>query len=159
MCTIFPAQKPRRRIFMTYLRRLFELAATALVLLALLSPNAASLSRAQDANTVTVDGSKVVSQILQAAAKQYTTTHSDAKITVNVSGTDTGFEKLCAGGLDIAMANRNISDDENTACTQKGVKYTELLLGFDALVVLVNNALKITCISADNLNKLLQPST
>ncbi len=144
---------------MMYLRRLFGLAVATLVLLTMLAPNAASLSRAQDANTVTVDGSKVVSPILQAAVKQYVQSHADAKITVNVSGTDAGFEKLCAGSLDIAMANRSISDAEDAACNQKSVKYTELVLGYDALVVLVNSASKITCISATQLNKLLAAGT
>src|SRR5258706_12004915 len=103
---------PRRKTLMTYLRRGFGLALAALTLLATLAPNAALLSHAQDANAVTVDGSSIVSPVVKYAADAYQKDHKDAKITVKVSGTDAGFEKLCAGSIDMAMAARNMNDAE-----------------------------------------------
>ena len=97
---------------MKSLRRAFGLAVATIVLLTTLAPNAALVSNAQDANTVSVDGSNIVSPILKSAAEHYQTAHADTKIEVNISGTDAGFEKLCAGTLDVAMAARSITDAE-----------------------------------------------
>src|SRR3954464_14356537 len=110
---------------MKSLRRAFGLIVAILVLLSTLTPNAAIVSTAQDANTVSVDGSNIVSPILKAAAEHYTAAHADTKIDVNISGTDAGFEKLCAGTLDVAMAARSITDAETAACQSKNVKFIE----------------------------------
>ncbi len=147
---------------MKHLRRLIGLAVVAIVLLTALAPNAASPSRAQNANTVTVDGSNIVSPILKTASQRYQETNKDTKIEINVSGTGGGFEKLCGGTLDINMAVRPITDAEAAACKDKNVNFIELLVGYDALVVVVNNASKLTCLTVDqttnSLNKLLSPS-
>ncbi|MEP7288849.1 MAG: substrate-binding domain-containing protein [Chloroflexota bacterium] len=143
---------------MKYLRRAFGVSVAILVLLTTFSPNAALRSNAQDANTVTVDGSNIVSPILKAASQSYSTKNVGAKIEVNVSGTTGGFEKLCAGTLDLNMAVRSITDEEAAACQQKNVKFIETVLGYDALVVVVNASSKVTCLTTDQLNKLLSPS-
>jgi phosphate transport system substrate-binding protein len=142
---------------MTYLRRSFGLALAAMTLLATLAPNAAILSHAQDTSTVTIDGSSIMSPLLKYATDVYKNKHAGANITVNVSGTDVGFQKLCAGSIDMAMAARSMNDTETAACGQNKVSYIELVLGYDALLVVVNNASTLTCISSDQLSKLLSP--
>src|SRR4051794_19543844 len=127
---------------MNFLRRAIGITIAALVFFTGLAPTAATRSLAQDANTVTVDGSNIASPVLKAASQLYTTTHPDVKIDVKVSGTSGGFEKLCSGSLDINMAVRSITDAEAAACQGKNVNYVELLLGYDALVVVVNTASK-----------------
>jgi phosphate transport system substrate-binding protein len=149
---------------MKLIRRIIGLVVAALVLLATLSPNAATLSLAQTpgantSNAVSVDGSNIVSPILKAISQNYTTAHPDTKIDVAVSGTSGGFEKLCGGTLDINMAVRPVTDTEAAACKEKNVNFIELLIGYDALVVAVNNSSKATCLSSDQLNKLLSPSS
>ena len=121
-----------------------SLAVMALIvaLFTTLTPNA--VSYAQDANTVTIDGSAIVSPILKAANQSYTTLHPDAKITVGVSGTEGGFDKLCSGTLDINMAAKAITDQQAAVCQGKNINFVELLLGYDALVVIVNNSSAMT---------------
>src|SRR5689334_17112409 len=114
---------------MKHLRRLVGLAVVAIVLLTALAPNAASPSRAQNANTVTIDGSAIVSPILKTASQRYQETNKDTKIELNVSGTGGGFEKLCGGTLDVNMAVRPITDSEAAACQNKNVQFIELLIG------------------------------
>lgn len=147
---------------MKHLRRLIGLAVVAIVLLTALAPNAASPSRAQNTNTVTIDGSNIVSPILKTASQRYQETNKDTKIELNVSGTGGGFEKLCGGTLDINMAVRPITDSEAAACQNKNIQFIELLIGYDALTVVVNSASKLTCLTVDqttnSLNKLLSPS-
>src|SRR5258708_8192143 len=141
-------------------RRTIGLAVAATLLLTAFGPNGAPRLTvyAQDANTVTVDGSEIVSPVLKGAAQAYTTAHPDAKITVNVSGTAGGFDKLCSGSLDINMAVRAITDDQSAACKQKSVNFVELALGYDALVVVVNQSSKLTCLTTDQLNKAFGPA-
>ncbi|MCC7447222.1 MAG: substrate-binding domain-containing protein [Anaerolineae bacterium] len=147
---------------MKHIRRLVGLAVVAIVLLTALAPNAASPSRAQNTNAVTIDGSNIVSPILKTAIQRYQETNKDAQIELNVSGTGGGFEKLCNNALDINMAVRPITDSEAAACQNKNVQFIELLIGYDALVVVVNSASTLTCLTIDqttnSLNKLLSPS-
>jgi phosphate transport system substrate-binding protein len=144
---------------MKYLRRAFGLVVVTFVLLTTLTPNAAIVSSAQDANTITVDGSKIVSSVIKLAAEQYLKKNPETKIETNESGTDAGFEKLCAGTLDIAMAARSITDEEIAACQSKNVKFIESVLGYDALVLGVNTTSTVTCLTPDQLNKLLSPGS
>src|SRR5258708_23224976 len=126
---------------------------------AAVAPNTANLSllraHAQDANTVRVDGSNIVSPVIKAAAQTYTAKNPNVKIDVNVSGTGGGFEKLCNGNLDINMAVRSVTEAETAACQQKKVNFVEVVIGYDALVLVVNNASPLSCLTTDQLHKLL----
>jgi phosphate transport system substrate-binding protein len=148
---------------MKHLRRLVGLAVTALAMFVMLAPNAATPSYvtyayAQDANTVTIDGSNIVSPILKLAVQNYTAKTPDAKLQVNVSGTDGGFDKLCSGTLDINMASKPITDQQIAACKANNIDFVELLLGYDALVAIANNSVNVTCVNVDQLYKLLGPT-
>ncbi|MBX3083242.1 MAG: substrate-binding domain-containing protein [Anaerolineae bacterium] len=141
-----------------HLRRMVGLVAAASVLLTILTPTATAPAYAQNANTVTVDGSAIVSPILRTASTNYKTVDPNTAVEVNVSGTAGGFEKLCNGTIDISMAANPITDSDLAACQQKGVNFVELLLGYDALVVVVNTASSVACVSIDQVNKLAGPN-
>ena len=57
---------------------------------------------------VAIDGSSTVFPFAQAAAEGFQADNPDVKITVGESGTGGGFEKFCAGEIDIADASRPI---------------------------------------------------
>src|SRR5262249_33376075 len=114
-------------------------------------------AHAQNANNISVDGSNIVSPVLKAAAQTFAAKNPSVKIDVNVSGTGGGFEKLCNGSLDINMAVRSISDAEAAACQQKQVNFVEVVIGYDALVLIVNNPSPLSWLTTDQLNKLLAP--
>ena len=42
---------------------------------------------------------------------------------------------FCAGQTDISDASRPIEEDENAACEEEGIEYTELQVATDALTV------------------------
>ena len=106
----------------------------------------------------TIDGSKIVLPILAQATSSYAVTHPDVKAALSVSGTSGGFDKLCAGSIDLAMANSGISDAQSAACDTGKVQYVELLLGFDASLLVVNNASKLTCVAPSDVAALLSPA-
>src|SRR5215216_7210812 len=101
----------------------FQRQVGAIVLLTLLI--SFGLVAAQDTSTVTVAGSGIVAPIFD-SLKAASGVTVDVKL--EVTGTRTGFERLCQGETDIATSNRSISADENRNCTSSNIDYTELLI-------------------------------
>lgn len=92
-------------------------------------------------NTIEIDGSSTVFPITQAIADTYNASAAqEADVNVAFSGTTGGFRQFCAGETDISDASRPINKDEIAACREAGVRYIELPIAFDALVVVVNEA-------------------
>ncbi len=90
---------------------------------------------------IEIDGSSTVYPITQAIADAYNASENqEAEVNVAFSGTTGGFRQFCAGETDISDASRPISSEEIAACREAGVRYIELPVAFDALVVTVNEA-------------------
>jgi phosphate transport system substrate-binding protein len=87
---------------------------------------------------LTVDGSTTVYPIVSAMGEDYGTKNSGVKVTVNKSGTGSGFQKFERGEIDIASASRPIKADEDAALKAKGIDYVELPIAFDGVSVVVN---------------------
>src|SRR5690242_12059344 len=101
----------------------FQRQVGAVILLTLLI--SFGLVAAQDAAPVTVAGSGIVAPIFDSLK-------AASGVTINVksevTGTRTGFQRLCAGETDVATSNRSITSDENVSCTNNSIDYTELLI-------------------------------
>jgi phosphate transport system substrate-binding protein len=107
-----------------------------------------------EGGSISIDGSSTVFPFGQAAAEEFKGEDPDVKITVAQSGTGGGFEKFCAGEIDISEASRPIEDDEKKACADKGIKYKEVQVANDGLAVVTSKDLKIDCMTVENLKKL-----
>lgn len=102
-------------------------------------PNATQVSNSQTISTIKVDGSSTVYPITSAIAKEYQTTQDNkVQVAVNFSGTSGGFQKFCAGEIDINNASRPINKEEMEACKKNNVAYVEAPVAFDALTVVVH---------------------
>lgn len=88
--------------------------------------------------SVAGDGSSTVAPILEALVEEYSA-QSEVQVTVGVSGTGGGFEKFIAGATDFSNASRPIKDEEAAQLEEAGVDYTEFLLAYDGLTVVVNS--------------------
>lgn len=104
------------------------------------TPTEVSNPAVPTAQGIQIDGSSTVFPISDAIAKEYTKSkgNSATPIDVKFSGTTGGFRKFCAGETDISNASRPILKEEMEACNQKGVRYIELPVAFDALTIAVN---------------------
>jgi phosphate transport system substrate-binding protein len=88
---------------------------------------------------ITIDGSSTVFPVTEAVAEEFQKAKKgEVKVTVGISGTGGGFKKFCRGETDISNASRPILKQEMQACAEKGIKYIELPVAFDALTVVVN---------------------
>jgi phosphate transport system substrate-binding protein len=88
---------------------------------------------------IKVDGSSTVFPLTEKIAEGFQKS-GGARVTVGISGTGGGFKKFCAGETDISNASRPILAKEMKACAEKGIRYIELPVAFDALTVVVNPA-------------------
>jgi len=86
---------------------------------------------------IKVDGSSTVYPLTEKIAEGFQKA-GGSRVTVGISGTGGGFKKFCAGETDISNASRPILAKEMKACAEKGVRYIELPIAFDALTVVVN---------------------
>lgn len=88
---------------------------------------------------IVIDGSSTVFPITNEVAQEYQLLDTDQpEIQVKISGTGGGFRRFCVGETDINNASRPILKDEMEACKAAGIKYIELPVAYDGLVVAVN---------------------
>jgi phosphate transport system substrate-binding protein len=105
--------------------------------------------------TVAVDGSSTVFPFAQAAAEGFQSENPNAKVTVGEAGTGGGFEKFCAGEIDVADASRPIDDKEEVpVCKENGIKYASIQVANDGVAIVTNPDLKIGCLKVDQLKQL-----
>ncbi|MEX0682843.1 MAG: PstS family phosphate ABC transporter substrate-binding protein [Dehalococcoidia bacterium] len=95
---------------------------------------------------INIDGSSTVYLITAAMAEEFDGVASGVQVNVALSGTGGGFEKFCAGEIEISDASRPIRDNDDAAepgevqkCAANGIEdVVELQVGIDALTVMVN---------------------
>jgi phosphate transport system substrate-binding protein len=109
--------------------------------------------------TIRLDGSSTGFPFAQAAAELFNEDNSNVKISVGEAGTSGGFEKFCAGEIDISDASRPIEPEEVDACKKGGVSYSEIPVANDGISVTTNPALEISCLTTDQLKELWNSST
>ena len=110
------------------------------------------------AGTVTVDGSSTLLPIAKAFAAAFEKTHPGITVAVTSSTTAAGFNRLCAGEIDIAAASRPINTTEMQACRARSLEFLELPVAFDSVTVVVNPANTFArCLTVDELKTMWQP--
>ena len=110
--------------------------------------------------TIQIDGSSTVAPLSEAAAELFQEENPDVNVVVGTSGTGGGFEKFCAGDIDIADASRPIKDEEKAACEAAGIEYEEVTVANDGLAVVVNPENDwATCLTVEQLNAIWGPDS
>jgi phosphate transport system substrate-binding protein len=109
--------------------------------------------------TIRVDGSSTVFPFAQAAAELFNEDNPNVRISVGEAGTSGGFEKFCAGEIDVAAASRPIEPEEVDACKKDGVSYSEIQVANDGISITTNPALEIGCLTTDQLKQLWSSAT
>ena len=109
--------------------------------------------------TISIDGSSTVQPFAEAAGELFKEDNPDVNTTVGAAGTSGGFEKFCAGETDISDASRPIEAEEEKACQDEGVTYTEVQVANDGISITTNPELEISCLTTDQLAKLWEPDS
>jgi phosphate transport system substrate-binding protein len=103
----------------------------------------AALAQQQvSARPVLISGSSTVYPIVQAGigAFRQTAVGKGVSVSLKETGSSAGFRDLCSGRVEISNASRPINAKELKACADKGIRFIEVPLAFDALSVVVNPA-------------------
>ncbi|WP_413578470.1 PstS family phosphate ABC transporter substrate-binding protein [Bdellovibrio sp. HCB290] len=109
---------------------------------------------------IRIDGSSTVFPITEAMAEEYQTMkRGKVRVTVGISGTGGGFKKFCRGETDVQNASRPIQAAEIQKCQEKGIRFLELPIAYDATAIVVspkNTWLK--SITTEELKKMWEPA-
>jgi len=109
---------------------------------------------------IKIDGSSTVYPITEAITEEFLKLHPSVKITVGISGTGGGFKKFSRGEIDITNASRNIKESEIKSCDENNIKYIDLKIAYDGLVVVVNPANNwVDHLTVEELKKIWQPES
>jgi phosphate transport system substrate-binding protein len=107
----------------------------------------------QDPGGIEIDGSSTLAPLSEPIGAMFTEQNQETSVTVGTAGTGGGFERFCAGEIDIADASRQIEPEEEQLCEDKGVEFVEVPVANDALSVVVNPDNPITCVTPDALSE------
>jgi phosphate transport system substrate-binding protein len=87
---------------------------------------------------ITIDGSSTVYPLAEALAEDFRLGEPATRVTIGVAGTGGGLRRFCRGELDLATASRPITRQEAAACEASGVRFVELPLAYDGIVIAVH---------------------
>ena len=108
---------------------------------------------------ISADGSSTVGPFVTKAAEDFKDA-GGVDVTVGISGTGGGFERFCAGEIDLSNASRPIDEDEQALCEENGVEYVEFRVATDALTNVVNVENDwATCLTVEQLNAIWKPGS
>lgn len=112
------------------------------------------------AGTVTVDGSSTVFPITQAMAEEFVREEPGVQVSVGVSGTGGGFQKLCSGEIDIADASRPIKESEREDCRRRGIEWLELPVALDGISIATHpDNTFVDCLTVEELERIWRPDS
>ncbi|MBI1224316.1 MAG: phosphate ABC transporter substrate-binding protein PstS family protein [Bacteroidetes bacterium] len=92
----------------------------------------------QSTTSITVKGSDTVLPITQKEVEEFTKSNTEAAISVVGGGSGTGITALLDGTTDICMSSRELRIDEKLRFAEKEVDIKKVVIGYDALSVVVN---------------------
>jgi phosphate transport system substrate-binding protein len=108
---------------------------------------------------IRIDGSSTVQPFAQAAAELFQEQAPQVRVTVGGAGTGDGFDRFCRGETQISNASRAIEEDEETACREGNVDFSEIQVANDGVAIVTNPNTEIpeNCVSVPQLKRMLAP--
>lgn len=104
---------------------------------------------AKVSGTLTVAGSTSVTPLMQKMAEKYQELNPDAKIEIQSTGSSAGIEAVIDGAADIAMASRELKDEEKD-------KLAVEVIATDGIAVVVNPSSKVEDLTMDQLKQIFK---
>lgn len=130
---------------------------SALIIALIVGAMGASMVMAKE--TVRVSGSTTVLPLAEGGAEAFNGEQSDFQVLVTGGGTGVGMKNIAEGNSDIAMASREVTDEEKS---NFGDKFQESLIGYDGIVIGVSKQIYdagVTALSKDQVKKIYSGET
>ncbi|WP_047450121.1 PstS family phosphate ABC transporter substrate-binding protein [Alistipes sp. ZOR0009] len=109
------------------------------------------ISQVSFGQKISAKGSDTVLPLAQKEAELYMNTTKGTNVSVTGGGSGVGIAALMDGSTDIAMSSRALKMDEKMKFKSAGKDYTETLIGWDALAVIVNPSNKVAKLTRQQL--------
>lgn len=87
-----------------------------------------------------IKGSDTIVNLVQVWAEKFSQINDGINVGVTGGGTGTGFAALLNNTCDIAMASRQVEENEVNLAKKQNIIYKEFIVGLDGLAVLVNKS-------------------
>ena len=87
---------------------------------------------------IIIDGSSTLFPVSEVVADEFQLAQPAVRVTVGISGTREGFEKLFSGSADINDASRPVTKEEHEVARSQGIDYLELPVALDGISVVIN---------------------
>ncbi|MQG88524.1 MAG: PstS family phosphate ABC transporter substrate-binding protein [SAR202 cluster bacterium] len=111
-------------------------------------------------NEILIDGSSTVFPISQAVAEEFRKGREEVQIPVGISGTGGGFKRFVNGETDVSNASRRIKASEKELAVQNGVGFTEFVVSYDGLSVVINKSNDFAdCLTTQELKMIWEPGS
>ncbi len=111
-------------------------------------------------NEILIDGSSTVFPISQAVAEEFRKGREEVQIPVGISGTGGGFKRFVNGETDVSNASRRIKASEKELAVQNGVSFTEFVVSYDGLSVVINKSNDFAdCLTTQELKMIWEPGS
>ena len=118
------------------------------------------LASAQDdeqENPIIIQGTPELETLVGAIRDAYVAQYPSIEVQLDpASGQRGAFTALCNGETDIVMSTDPIEDSQITVCNNKGVEFVELLLAYEAVVMLATPEAEVDCVEREALNNAWQ---
>ena len=98
-----------------------------------------------------IKGSDTIVNLVQVWAEKFSQINSGTNVGVTGGGTGTGFAALLNNTCDIAMASRQVEENEINLAEKQNISYKEFIVGLDGLAVLINKDNPINNLSIEQL--------
>lgn len=88
--------------------------------------------------TLRITGSTTALPFVAQAAEEFNALGKDVQVSVSGGGSGAGIKDLGEGRSSIAMISREVTGDERKSYDTAGKKLTEIMIGYDAIVLVVS---------------------
>lgn len=110
-------------------------------------------------STIRIDGSSTLAPLTGAIAKRFQNANPGVSVTIGISGTGAGFERLCAGEADISDAMWMMDRRARELCREASVNYADIRVATNALAILVNAENPVNCLTVGQLSAIWDPGS
>ncbi len=104
-----------------------------------------------DEGMLDIKGSDTMVNLTAAFAEAYMAEHENAEIVVQGGGSGTGIAALMNEDTDIAMSSRAMKDTEWSEAENLGIEVTEIVVGYDGVIVAVHPDNPVDALTVDQL--------
>jgi len=115
-----------------------------------------SVAHAQvaDQRAIRADGAAVSADQVQAWAKEFSTANPGINVVVQGTSAGKGIESLIGRSAEVAMASRNINENEKKAASEKGLQLQEKLIGYSGVSVVTSPKNPVSELSIEQLKQI-----